>query len=83
MTDPAISPDLAELRLLAQLSGIAPSRLAAAVNNPEFFSKHLSVEELGRYVSSVTRLLILTKRIGEVIDTVLDASIKAKERNHG
>jgi hypothetical protein len=57
------SPDLPELRLLAQLAGVKPSALAAALNNPEHFSAHITTAQVSRYLSGVTRLSALTVRI--------------------
>jgi hypothetical protein len=66
MAEP-ISPDLPELRLLAQLASIKPSALAAALNNPECFSKHISNEELQGFLASMTRASRLIVRITAII----------------
>jgi hypothetical protein len=76
VTDPAISPDLPELRLLAQLAAVKPSALAAALNNPEHFSEHLPAEELSRYLAGMTRLIALLSRINAILDGALANTLK-------
>ena len=64
MTDlPALSPDQPELRTLCQLAGIAPSRLAAAFNDPEHLFSHISRDELERFMASCQRLDLLQRRL--------------------
>jgi hypothetical protein len=76
--EPAFSPDLPELRLLAQLAGLRPSAFAAALNNSEHFSEHISADELSRYLASQDRLLALVTRIGNVLFAELDRTPKNK-----
>lgn len=76
----AFSPDLPELRLVCQLAGIKPSALVAALNNPEHFSKHLSTDDLAKYLSGVDRLMKLTTRINTILTTELNRAVKEKGR---
>ena len=57
MTDLAtFSPDLPELRLLAQFVGIAPSRLAAAFSDPAHLFEHITLDELQRFKENCDRV---------------------------
>lgn len=76
----AISPDLPELRLICQLAGIKPSSLAAALNNSENFSAHLSADELSRYLAAVTRLYSFTTRIQAILEAEVTRKLNAKGR---
>ena len=67
------SPDLPELRLLCQLAGIKPSSIAAALNNPEFFNKHVNSEELERFAAAESRLLALIDRINTHLTPYVNA----------
>jgi hypothetical protein len=75
-----IAPDLPEFRLLAQVAGIKPSALAAALNNPEHFSKHISAEELSRFLASMTRAMELIGRISTILKVEADRTLATKGR---
>jgi hypothetical protein len=81
----SFSPDLPELRLLCQLAGIKPSAMAAALNNPEHFNKHVNAEELTRYAGAGLRVIALITRISThltpYIDAHADKILKAKGRH--
>ena len=78
MTDP-ISPDSPEFRLLCQLAGLKPSAFAAALNNPEHFSKHITADELSRYyLGGVKRICGLILRIQAILDAELDRTLTTK-----
>jgi hypothetical protein len=68
-----INPDEPELRLLAQLAGLKPSAIAAAVNNPEHFNKHVSAEEMARFAAASTRVIALISRISTHLTPYIEA----------
>lgn len=84
MPDP-FSPDLPELRLLAQLAGLKPSAVAAALNNPEHFNKHVSSEEMARFANAESRVIALITRINAHLTPYINAHTdrinKAKGHN--
>ncbi len=51
-----LSPDLPELRLLAQLAGVKPSALAAGFSAPENLLQYVGLEELARLKDACDRL---------------------------
>jgi len=58
MSEPTpLSPDAPELRLLAQLGGVAPSRMADAYNDPDHFLEHMTLAEMKRLQGAYERLL--------------------------
>ena len=65
------APDLPELRIIAQFAGIAPSRLAAAFNNPEHFLDHITPDELDRFKDSCDRLSALQVRMLAAVDIAI------------
>lgn len=65
--------DTPELRLIAQLAGIAPSRLAAALNNPEHLYQHLTLDELKRFEESCIRLSGVQARMIEALSAAAAA----------
>jgi hypothetical protein len=67
------SPDLPELRLLAQLAGLKPNALAAALNNPEHFNKHVDSEELARFTQAESRVIALISRISTHLTPYIEA----------
>jgi hypothetical protein len=76
LSPPPISPDQPELRLLAQLAGCAPSKLAAAFNNPEHLFKHVTLEQLARLKESCDRLAALMVLMTARADVALAAYSK-------
>jgi hypothetical protein len=70
----ALSPDSPELRAIAQLAGVAPSRLARAYNDPEHILEHFTIEEMKRLQVAYERLLALiaelTKRTLVVAEAI-------------
>ena len=68
MTD--ISPDQPEFRMLAQLAGCPPSKLAAAFNNPEHLFEHVTLEQLERFTAACARLTALSLELTARIDLV-------------
>jgi len=62
-----VSPDDPELRMLAQLAGIAPARLAAALNDVEHIRDHMTVDEGQRLIDAMGKLLPLVSRINAAI----------------
>ena len=72
MTDSSgFSPDLPELRLIAQLAGIAPSRLAAAFNSPEHFMDFITQEQLDRFSKSLNRLHAVQVQMIAAVDIAI------------
>ena len=63
LDSPPFSPDEPELRLLAQLAGLKPGALAAALNDPDHFNTHVSSEEMGRFAAAESRVIALITRI--------------------
>ena len=74
---PALSPDLPELRIIAQFAGIAPSRLAAAFNNPEHFLDHMTPDELDRFKDSCDRLNAIQVRMLAAVDIAITHSTRS------
>jgi hypothetical protein len=72
LPDP-ISPDEPELRLLAQLAGLKPSAIAAALNNPEHFNKHVNAEEMARFAGAESRVIALISRISTHLTPYIEA----------
>ena len=67
------SPDLPELRLIAQLAGIAPSRLAAAFNDPAHLMEHLTRDELKQFQAACFRLGEVQSRMMQALDAAAAA----------
>ena len=63
--------DASELRLIAQLAGIAPSRLAQAFNDPTHLFHHLNRDELERFKDSCDRLAGVQARMLEALDAAI------------
>ena len=78
MSDIPITADLPELRLLAQLAGIAPSRMAAAFNDPEHFFKHMTLDELNALKASVDRFAAVQDQLLAAV-LIAAANINIKE----
>jgi hypothetical protein len=74
----SVSPDLPELRLLAQLAGLRPASLAAAVNDPDHFSNHISAAEMERFLGAQTRVLRLTARMDRILTAASDKNLEAR-----
>lgn len=56
------------LRLWAQLVGVAPLRLAAALNDAENLHKHLTMEELRSVADTAARLAALQTRMAAALE---------------
>lgn len=63
--------DAPELRLIAQLAGVAPSRLAAGLNNPERILDHLSSTECFRIADAFKGLVDFEVRMNTALDVAL------------
>jgi len=57
------SPDLPELRLLAQFAGIEPSQMAAAFSVPELLFEHITLAELNRLTEVCVRIGVLSGQL--------------------
>ena len=69
----AISPDMPELRLWAQLVGIAPSRLAAAFNDPLRLHEHITFDEMNMIAGTAGRLAALQARMLAALELFMKA----------
>jgi hypothetical protein len=58
-----VSVDDNDLRVLAQLAGIAPARLAAACNDPERVPQHMTRDEVVRLRDAMWRLVEVANRL--------------------
>lgn len=67
------SPDLPELRLLAQVAGVAPSRMAAAFSDPEHFTNHMTVEEINRFKEGCDRLFAVQADMTAALNVYLQS----------
>ena len=76
--DEPVSADLPELRLVAQLAGIAPSKLAAGLNDPEHILDHLAPDEFYRCADGLRRFLAFERRMDAALDTALTHITKAR-----
>lgn len=65
------SSDQPELRLFAQLAGIAPSKLAAAFNEPELLFKHITPDQLASLKEASFSLSALSNRLAASCDIYL------------
>jgi hypothetical protein len=65
------SPDAPEVRFIAQLAGIAPSRLAAFVNDPKHARQHMTPDEGKRLMDAFGRL----KTVIDSINVAMDIAI--------
>jgi hypothetical protein len=59
---PDFLPDQPELQALAQLSGVAPSKMAAAFDDIEHFSNHMTQEDIDRLRDAIERLSSLLRQ---------------------
>ena len=57
------SPDSPELTGIAQMAGIAPEKLAAALTDPSRLFEHITLEELQSLQQSCNRLGVLQARL--------------------
>jgi len=75
-TEP-ISPDLPAFRVLAQYFGIAPLRLAVAVNDPEHLAERelLTMDEIDRWHEGLTQLDAVIVRITAAAAVARDAAL--------
>jgi hypothetical protein len=67
----AFSPDAGELRLVAQLSGVAPSKLAAGLSDPERILDHLTAAECYRVADGFRRLLVFEQAMNAALDVAI------------
>lgn len=78
MPAPRLDVDAPELRLVAQLAGVAPARVVAAYNDPDTFLFHLTAEEvqrLGAAMDCLTGLLRHMAATAAIVSARLDALI--------
>jgi hypothetical protein len=71
---PLFLSDQPELVALANLAGLAPSRVAEAFNDPLSLFAILSLEELQRLQGACERLGSLTTALAAVMDVWLDGA---------
>ncbi len=64
----AFLADMPELVALAQLSGVAPSKMAAAFSDPEHLFEHISLDELARIKESTDRLAALSAQLAKACE---------------
>jgi hypothetical protein len=78
-----ISADEPALRLIAQLAGVAPSRMVAAFNDPERFFENLTLAELERFYVACVRLTSLVNSLTASLDLATHALLtkKLKDRS--
>jgi len=72
----AVLADQPELVALGSLAAVAPSRMAAAFNEPDKFFEHLSLEELSRLKAACERLSALQQEMTLAMDAYLVAAQK-------
>jgi hypothetical protein len=65
------SPDLPELRLLAQIAGVAPARMAAAFSDPAHFAEHMTIDEINRFKEGCDRLFDVQTEMTEAFHVYL------------
>jgi hypothetical protein len=69
MTDqPTFSADQPELRALAQMAGVDPSKMAAGFNEPEKLFDYISLAQLARLKTSADRLGALSLQLVAAMD---------------
>jgi hypothetical protein len=68
---PDFLPDQPELQALAQLSGVAPSKMAAAFSEPEKLFEHISLDELARIKESTDRIAALSVALAAACDAYI------------
>ena len=65
-------PDQPELLALAQLASVAPSKIAAAYNDPDAFFEHLTLPELDRIRDASERLGQLVTDMAAAVQPFLE-----------
>ena len=71
-----LSPDLPELRLVAQLAGVRPDRLAAALNDPTHWLDLFTADECFRVADGYTRLNNFNIRVHAALDVAETTILK-------
>jgi hypothetical protein len=71
------------LRLLAQLAGVKPSAIAAALNNPEYLDAHLTSEQLARFADAESRLVDFITRTNTYLTPHIDAVTEKIRKKKG
>ena len=79
---PGVLSDSPELRAVASLAGVDPTRVLEAFNDPEQFNEHCSAAELSKFADALSRLTTFARSMPAVIDVALarDQAHKAKEK---
>ena len=72
----AVLADLPELVALGNLAAVAPSKMAAAFNEPEKFFDHLDLKELARLQAACERLAVVQREMTAAMDIYLQAAQK-------
>lgn len=81
MVATVILADQPELVALSNLAAVAPSKVAAAFNEPEQFFLHLSLDELARLQAACERLGALALQLSEATDEYTQEARKRLEIN--
>jgi hypothetical protein len=68
------SPDMAELRLLAELANIPAGRMAAGFNDPEHLFNHISLYELALLKQGCDRIAELSQDLASACDIYTKAA---------
>lgn len=66
-----ISPDQPELQAFALLAGVEPWKMAMAINDPDHFFDHLTLEEIARFKVGCDAIEVLRVRILAAMDQYL------------
>lgn len=70
----AILADQPEVVSLATLASVAPSKVAAAFNDPNNFFDHLTLDELNRLQSAAARLGAVITEMGKALAIYADVA---------
>lgn len=79
MAQVTVLADQPELIALGQLAAVAPSKMAAAFNDPEHFFEHLDLEELGRLQAAGERLALVEQAMTLSMDIYIEQTRRLLE----